>query len=183
MLQYVSLGCSHNMASSVGGGKWSGNAGGSVSFPTQKSGDFPPTGWRAEKNLNGHSPRKSEFLSSFPVAVWLCISHSPSLSLSGFCSNMRLILSRSYREDWMRSHAQSPSMLVWGGTWWASSPTSCYYQAVIVLSILRALSTVQGRQTPWHSCHQKSWPSLPLAGWALHREDFIPCHQPEWGII
>ena len=114
MLQYVSLGCSHNMASSVGGGKWSGTAGGSVSFPTQKSGDFPPTGWRAEKSLNGHSPRKSEFLSSFPMAVWLCISHSPSLSLSGFCSNMRLILSRSYCEDWMRSHAQSPSILVCG---------------------------------------------------------------------
>ena len=79
MLQYVSLGCSHNMASSVGGGKWSGNAGGSVSFPTQKSGDFSPTGWRAEKSLNGHSPQKSEFLSSF--ASLGCVTLHQSLTL------------------------------------------------------------------------------------------------------
>ena len=56
-----------------------------MSFPTQKSGDFSPTGWRAEKSLNGHSPQKSEFLSSF-ASLGCARSHSIPWSCS-LCGN------------------------------------------------------------------------------------------------
>ena len=84
--------------------------------------------WRgtALKNLNSCP-------ALLPLAVWLCISHSPS-------EPQWLLLQHEITSIWESlwglneipcTEPIHPGLEV-GGMWWATSPTSCYYQAIIV---------------------------------------------------
>lgn len=137
----------------------------------KKPGHFPLTRLEDRKySSSGHWHWKTALKSHFAsLAVWLCISHLPSLRLSLLSCKIRLLLLRSRCEDRIGSCARSPSILVLGVL--GEDPvTDCHYYSVLS----EGLSTGQGHPLSFLSVKE-----LPL-GWAgtVWRGPTL-CHQPQ----
>lgn len=113
----------------------------------KKPGHFPLTRledrkYSSSRHWHWKTALKSHFAS---LAVWLCISHLPSLRLSLLSCKIRLLLLRSRCEDRIGSCAWSPSILVLGVL--GEDPvTDCHYYSVLPEGLSK------GRATPCRSC-------------------------------